>query len=519
MLAQLDIVVLPYAYLEDASTCSLAGETIVGLIEFVSRGGQLVLAACQEHYINANIILSAFGIVLDPEPLSVQDLTKPWILRPSFNLQLPANHYPFSSIKIHKSGYLKVDSPTASSILKFEDKSIISEDNYGKGKIIAIADSSIIAPPFIGAGDNLQLWLCLLNHLLQCPPYNISEIRIHSLLKLPNNDWQPPFSEQNPVIDCREFTKQFKAITNKLSLNPYTQREEFLYESTLLFDDFPKQVRERIKHFKTYGNSVGYLLLKGLPPDIDLINTPSKPNVIPNKSTYYSEFYLAAIGGGLGDVFTFAQEKGGNLFQNIAPTPQNSTNISSESSKIFLDFHTEIAFHPVNTDFLLLYCLRNDHEKIAKTLVISIHKIMSILPLIYYNVLFEELFQTGIDYSFGSPNGKKANGPVVSILSGDPLNPYFKCDFDLMVGLTSLAQEALDYIKNHAIEMSEEVLLEPGDLLVVDNNRALHGRSMFQARYDGQDRWLQRVLVVRDLHQFKKQMPIKNRTVAMQFAV
>ena len=42
-------------------------------------------------------------------------------------------------------------------------------------------------------------------------------------------------------------------------------------------------------------------------------------------------------------------------------------------------------------------------------------------------------------------------------------------------------------------------MLEPGDLLVIDNNVAVHGRTPFVARFDGTDRWLQRTFVVADL--------------------
>ncbi len=41
--------------------------------------------------------------------------------------------------------------------------------------------------------------------------------------------------------------------------------------------------------------------------------------------------------------------------------------------------------------------------------------------------------------------------------------------------------------------------LEPGDLLIIDNYRAVNGRKPFQARYDGRDRWLKRIGVTRDL--------------------
>ena len=42
-------------------------------------------------------------------------------------------------------------------------------------------------------------------------------------------------------------------------------------------------------------------------------------------------------------------------------------------------------------------------------------------------------------------------------------------------------------------------MLDAGDLLVIDNRRAVHGRSKFRARFDGTDRWLQRTFVVDEL--------------------
>jgi L-asparagine oxygenase len=41
--------------------------------------------------------------------------------------------------------------------------------------------------------------------------------------------------------------------------------------------------------------------------------------------------------------------------------------------------------------------------------------------------------------------------------------------------------------------------LHPGDLLIVDNMLAVHGRSEFKARHDGTDRWLKKAIVTRDL--------------------
>nr|WP_245689833.1 TauD/TfdA family dioxygenase [Streptomyces chattanoogensis] len=43
--------------------------------------------------------------------------------------------------------------------------------------------------------------------------------------------------------------------------------------------------------------------------------------------------------------------------------------------------------------------------------------------------------------------------------------------------------------------VSVAVSLAPGEVLVVDNDLAVHGRVPFRARYDGSDRWLKRASV------------------------
>jgi L-asparagine oxygenase len=50
-------------------------------------------------------------------------------------------------------------------------------------------------------------------------------------------------------------------------------------------------------------------------------------------------------------------------------------------------------------------------------------------------------------------------------------------------------------VEGHATGLA----LEAGDLLVVDNDVAVHGRSPYQPRFDGFDRWIQRAMAVTDL--------------------
>jgi alpha-ketoglutarate-dependent taurine dioxygenase len=44
-----------------------------------------------------------------------------------------------------------------------------------------------------------------------------------------------------------------------------------------------------------------------------------------------------------------------------------------------------------------------------------------------------------------------------------------------------------------------DVILQPGDIYFIDNFRAVHGRKPFKANYDGNDRWLKRINITRDL--------------------
>ena len=87
----------------------------------------------------------------------------------------------------------------------------------------------------------------------------------------------------------------------------------------------------------------------------------------------------------------------------------------------------------------------------------------------------------------------------MAVLSGRRDRPSMVFDADLMVGTDAVADDALRVLAEAVAEHHTSVVLEPGDLLVVDNSAAVHGRSPFTPRFDGTDRWLQRTFVVPDL--------------------
>jgi alpha-ketoglutarate-dependent taurine dioxygenase len=282
-------------------------------------------------------------------------------------------------------------------------------------------------------------------------------------------------------------------------MDPSADFEAFALEAKLAFHELPKRLRRALIEFAQHGNLDGALHLCGLPADPVVPPTPLRFGEQAKKATHRSELWLCAVASALGEPVGYLQEKQGRIFQDVFPTPANADKLSSESSSIFLDFHTEIAFHPFMPDYLLLYGLRQDPEREARTIFASVRRFFHRLAPADRDTLFADLFRTGVDYSFGNTAETRGTGPLVSVLYGDRMDPFLRYDLDLMIGQTSAARRALEVVREQVNEVQREVRIEPGSLLILDNRRAVHARSDFKARYDGSDRWLQRVAVVRDL--------------------
>ncbi len=245
-------------------------------------------------------------------------------------------------------------------------------------------------------------------------------------------------------------------------------------------------------------------LLQGMP--IGRVGaTPSSPLEPPDKD-HLSELTLLTVARQLGQPVGYAPEHGGQIVQNLLPTAADVGRQTSTSSGVELKFHTETAFHPHRPRYLLLLCLRGEPD--ARTLLTSIRHVVDRIPAPLRQVLRQPRFRTSVDESFRRVGGDPAPGEApprprvtdpMPVLSGPAGAPTFVFDADLMVGLDPEADEALACLDEVVRRHHVAVALEPGDLLVVDNALAVHGRSSFPARFDGTDRWLQRTFVVPDL--------------------
>ncbi len=209
---------------------------------------------------------------------------------------------------------------------------------------------------------------------------------------------------------------------------------------------------------------------------------------------------------------SFTQEQNGALIQNVHPIQSTETKQISSSSKVELSLHTETAFHQYKPTMVLLLCLRGDSK--AVTTYADVNEIIEHLSPETLTTLTQPLFTTSVDESFRT-KGESDMEITCSILKRYKEIPSFVVDppiyeicYDeaLMKGLNEQATNALGELKQAIDKSIREIVLETGDLLIMNNTRVIHGRLPFKARYDGTDRWLLRMFVI-------NQLPPKNHSV------
>ena len=198
-------------------------------------------------------------------------------------------------------------------------------------------------------------------------------------------------------------------------------------------------------------------------------------------------------------MISYEAEGYGRLFQDVVPIKNMETEQTSMGSNIELEIHTEQAFSKLRPDILSLSCLRGDLE--AQTYILPVQVIMKNLTDNEILTLYKPLWKIGVDLSFKLNNKDFIEGEIrgpISILQGSYVDPILVFDQDLMVGVDDEANRIKDKIVNIYYQHKYQHNLKPGEIILIDNLRAVHGRSPFLPRYDGYDRFLIRCFSVFD---------------------
>jgi L-asparagine oxygenase len=290
--------------------------------------------------------------------------------------------------------------------------------------------------------------------------------------------------------------------------------EDLLTSVQLAARALPERLAAELIRFRRYGNEDGTLVIRNVPIDADLIPTPGKGEPVPWQRVPVATIAQLAVNSLLGDVLAYADEKSGELVQDILPVP-GAEQRQENTGSVLLELHTEDGFHPYKPDIISLLCLRSDHDRVASTVTGSIRRVLPELSDACVNVLRQPRFQIRTASSFGDD----ALSRPLPVLSG-PVSALDLCvDFHAMEPMDRNAAWALDLLRDATRRAVVGMVLEPGDLIIVDNRVAVHGRTGFTPRYDGADRWLRRCFSTADLRRSRAARMNRSHVCAPLWAI
>ncbi|HWN43352.1 MAG TPA: guanitoxin biosynthesis L-enduracididine beta-hydroxylase GntD [Thermoanaerobaculia bacterium] len=297
---------------------------------------------------------------------------------------------------------------------------------------------------------------------------------------------------------------------------------EFLLSAAVYAHELPRRVRAVLNEFRLKEPKEGICIIRGYPIDDDAIgDTPSHWKVRqPRSPEFKEEAFLVLLGSLLGDLIAWSTQQDGHVVHDILPIRGHEGEQLGSSSEQLLWWHTEDAFHPCRGDYLGMMCLRNPTQ--VPTTFASLENVS--LDLRQRELLFEPHFAIRPDESHLKKNKGNGSGlddllskaysqmeswnsepEKISVLYGDRESPYIRIDPYFMDPVENKeAQQALDTLIQALEGELRDVVLQPGDVVIIDNFKGVHGRKPFRAQYNGRDRWLKRINIARDLRRSRE---------------
>lgn len=293
----------------------------------------------------------------------------------------------------------------------------------------------------------------------------------------------------------------------ELLIGDYSSPEDRAFVATAadLARSLPDGIVRFLRSFQGSEPAVA-AVIRGLPVEDERVGpTPEHWNAHSDPTrTIQEDFYFLLLGSLIGEVFGWSTLQNGALLHNVLPNRKEENDQSGASSRAPLLWHTEDAFHPYRCDYLGLMALRNP-EAVGTTLG-SVRNIQvtqherEVLRARRFHIRPDRVHLRGLDVN--AHGAEFEHSPEsVSVLFGDAEKSYLRINPPFMTALPGdeVAEHVLGEVISRIDESMGEVILNPGDVVFIDNYLAVHGRGPFIPRYDGTDRWLRKALFTRDL--------------------
>ena len=299
-----------------------------------------------------------------------------------------------------------------------------------------------------------------------------------------------------PAADSVRLWKSAQGLASDRS-----DAEQLAELGTVLAAMLPEAFLRSVHRFRNRGGDHDVLLLRGLlPADVALEPTPGSATSPRQGAATSAALCLLAVMSLLGEPFTFGDLYGGRLVQDVVAAPGKESAQTSEGSDSFLEWHVEDAFSTDRCDYFGLLCLRGDPA--AATLLAPARALA--LPDEVRATLAQPRYAVLPDVAHGA-DARPETG--VAVLTGPVDAPEIRFDPVYMVPADPAdepARHAFECLTEAVGKAAVSCVLEPGDLLVVDNRRVAHARNPFPPRFDGSGRWLLRLMVCSSLPRHRR---------------
>ncbi|HVG08482.1 MAG TPA: guanitoxin biosynthesis L-enduracididine beta-hydroxylase GntD [Thermoanaerobaculia bacterium] len=319
------------------------------------------------------------------------------------------------------------------------------------------------------------------------------------------------------VLDGDEVVAIKKLVDEIAAKFDSVEDPELLSHAPVWAQELPRRLRAALVEFRLTEPDTAHLIISGFPIDEEEIGpTPvhwNRPDEKHSPALAY-EIFLVLASSLLGEPIGWKTQQAGRIVHDVMPIKGMEQEQIGTGSEMTITWHTEDAFHPMRGDYLGMLCLRNPDS--VPTTFCSLENLK--LSPQDWETLFEPHYTIKPDNSHQQENAApedddelqqvyrrieqmKRHPDKIALLSGDPRSPYIRIDYYFMDPIEDnpRAQQALEALIKAVDEQIGDLLLQPGDICFIDNFKAVHGRRAFKARYDGNDRWMKRINITRDL--------------------
>jgi len=285
-----------------------------------------------------------------------------------------------------------------------------------------------------------------------------------------------------------------------------------------VWDAAPWQLKAYLQQWKSDPGSINGLLVDNILQERSLPATPTDGKRSSQKLSNCTELILTGTAGVLGDPFAVAVEKPW-LVNDLTPVKGKEATATNAGSKK-LAWHTEhgatgfwLNQSGVVVSEIILGVLRASPSDDGETMAADVRDAMELLSPSDRAVLQGPYYFLRLPPSLG--NAAKFGPRPILFGAEFAFRAIGGLYADGVEATTDAASKALDALRAALDLVQQKVESRPGRVILLNNRMMFHARAPFSPRYDGADRWLQRVLVTQHLEGLQPWLQRSSRIVQL----